>query len=396
MNLFEVSEHLRDYSQSQLMSEMQNPTGSAPQYLIMSELQRRNRIKQQAAQGPTPTSTVADDVVNAAGVPAAGIAGMANAMAPGTDVAMNSGQGSVAQAPPVRRMQAGGLAEIDPDVMAYGVRSDRRDRRDGGNRRESEERVGGGPYGAGTMNEFGGLTVEQSGGYDADGNWVGQPDMPRRTIIDSLGLRDAVDAIPGRRTEPEILPMTTGTPLDEVIMPPASQTTSPEDGSTGSGGAADPMTAASDRVERQNRWLALARFGLGLASSNAPTFGQAAGEAGLAALDYMAGMDQQDRENAMAERELAIRQQMADANMLNATRPRGGGSGDAAMVDPADLLKYREQLTANLLEAATPAQEMAVQEELSRVDAMLGQLLGVAGPATQRLEDQVDIDFTQR
>jgi len=113
MNLFKLSEQLKDFSKDQLVQEMKMPSGSVPQYLILSELQRRTRMEQAAdgMTGPEPT-TVAEDAVAAAGLPQAGLAGMARAMAPQTDMTENSGIAAMApQGAPVERMQEGGEVE---------------------------------------------------------------------------------------------------------------------------------------------------------------------------------------------------------------------------------------------------------------------------------------------
>jgi len=114
MNLFELQERLKDFSQDQLVNEMQAPTGTAPQYLVLSELQRRQRMMmEEQAQMPQDQTTVAQDAVAAAGVPQDGLSGMAQAMAPRTDMDMNTGVA------PVERMQQGGLAGISRDLGAY-------------------------------------------------------------------------------------------------------------------------------------------------------------------------------------------------------------------------------------------------------------------------------------
>jgi hypothetical protein len=91
MNLFELQERLKDFSQEQLVREMQAPTGSAPQFLVLSELQRRQRMMaEEQAQMQTPQTTVAEDAIAAAGVPQGGLADMARSMAPQTDMDMNT------------------------------------------------------------------------------------------------------------------------------------------------------------------------------------------------------------------------------------------------------------------------------------------------------------------
>ena len=83
MNLLEVQDDLKNFSQDQLVKEMQQPSGAAPQFLVLSELNRRKRVKgdfeaRQAKQQPT----VAEEAVAAAGVPQQGMMGMSEAMAP--------------------------------------------------------------------------------------------------------------------------------------------------------------------------------------------------------------------------------------------------------------------------------------------------------------------------
>jgi hypothetical protein len=122
MNLFELQERLKDFSQDQLVREMQAPTGTAPQYLVLSELQRRQRMmREQQAQMPQDQTTVAQDAVAAAGVPQGGLADMAQAMAPRTDMDMNTGVAPVERMRDggVVRMQPGGLAGISRDLDVY-------------------------------------------------------------------------------------------------------------------------------------------------------------------------------------------------------------------------------------------------------------------------------------
>lgn len=91
MNLFQLQERLKDFSQDQLVNEMRNPSGSAPQYLVLSELQRRRRLMQEEqAQMPQQQATVAEEAVAAAGMPQGGLAQMAQALAPQTDTVMNT------------------------------------------------------------------------------------------------------------------------------------------------------------------------------------------------------------------------------------------------------------------------------------------------------------------
>lgn len=116
MNILDVQDSLKDLPDNALMREMQMPSGTAPQFLVLSELKRRKRMredfKRQEAQG---MKTVAEEAVTAAGMPQQGIMQMSRAMAPNTNVAQNTGMDTAmpvqpTQAPqPVQRMQEGGL-----------------------------------------------------------------------------------------------------------------------------------------------------------------------------------------------------------------------------------------------------------------------------------------------
>ena len=70
MNIIQIQDRLKDFSEQQLINEMQRPTGSAPQYLVLSELERRKKVKQsyEAKQGSEPT--VAEEAVMSRMMPA--------------------------------------------------------------------------------------------------------------------------------------------------------------------------------------------------------------------------------------------------------------------------------------------------------------------------------------
>ena len=91
MNIIDIQDQLKNFSEQQLISEMQTPTGSAPQFLVLSEIKRRKRVrddfmKREAANQPT----VAQEAIAAAGVPQSGIMGMSEAMAPKSTMVQNS------------------------------------------------------------------------------------------------------------------------------------------------------------------------------------------------------------------------------------------------------------------------------------------------------------------
>jgi len=102
MNLLQVQDDLKNFSQDQLVKEMQQPSGSTPQFLVLSELNRRKRVKgdfeaRQAKQQPT----VAEEAVASAGVPQQGMMGMSEAMAP-------------------QSVESGGIGSMMPKTMKNG------------------------------------------------------------------------------------------------------------------------------------------------------------------------------------------------------------------------------------------------------------------------------------
>jgi len=103
MNVIEIQDKLKNFSQDQLINEMQMPSGSVPQYLVLSEINRRKRMQdsyQQEQNAQKADQTVAQEKLAAAGVPEEGIASLAAAMSPKTDMAQNTG------ATPQQRMPA--------------------------------------------------------------------------------------------------------------------------------------------------------------------------------------------------------------------------------------------------------------------------------------------------
>lgn len=114
MNVLEVQDNLKNFSQDQLVSEMQSPSGQAPQFLVLSELSRRKKMtddlnKRMAENQPT----VAEEAINAAGVPQQGIMQMAQAMNPKSSIAQNSG---------ISAMQGGGVIKAQ-NSLPLGIRN---------------------------------------------------------------------------------------------------------------------------------------------------------------------------------------------------------------------------------------------------------------------------------
>ena len=106
MNIIELQERLKDLPEQSLMQEMQMPSGTAPQFLVLSELKRRKRMRddyqRQQAQG---MQTVAEEAITGAGAPAEGIMQMSQAMAPQSAIAQNTGVNDMMQQESVRAPQ---------------------------------------------------------------------------------------------------------------------------------------------------------------------------------------------------------------------------------------------------------------------------------------------------
>lgn len=106
MNIIDLQERLKDLPEQALMQEMQMPTGTAPQFLVLGELKRRKRMRDdyQRMQA-SDMKTVAEDVITAAGMPQQGIMGLAQGMAPRSAIAQDTGVNDMMQRDAVRAPQ---------------------------------------------------------------------------------------------------------------------------------------------------------------------------------------------------------------------------------------------------------------------------------------------------
>jgi hypothetical protein len=144
MNLVDLQDKLKNLSEEQLVSEMQMPSGQLPQFLVLSEITRRQKMREsfEGQQGQEQT-TVAQDVIAAAGMPVDFAGQMAGSMAPQTDMDGNTGampqqemapmpQQEMAPMPqqmPVQGMADGGIVALRGGSVDQGaVRGDSRSR----------------------------------------------------------------------------------------------------------------------------------------------------------------------------------------------------------------------------------------------------------------------------
>lgn len=117
MNIIELQDNLKDFSDNVLMKEMQSPSGNMPQFLVLSELTRRRRMRddykrQEAANMPT----VAEEVMTASGAPQEGLTAIARNMAPNSSIAQNTSADMAVQREPTRAPQMmadGGILEMN-------------------------------------------------------------------------------------------------------------------------------------------------------------------------------------------------------------------------------------------------------------------------------------------
>lgn len=127
MNIIEQTEALKDLPDQRLMQEMQAPTGFAPQFLVLSELKRRKRMRDEyQRQQAANMKTVAEEAVTAAGVPQEGIMQMSQAMNPNSSIAQNTGADQRPQMQPTQAPQMmadGGVVRMFDGGMSGGTMS---------------------------------------------------------------------------------------------------------------------------------------------------------------------------------------------------------------------------------------------------------------------------------
>ena len=116
-NLLEIQNALRSAPDQQLMGLMQGANSSVPQWAVASEMNSRKEMRDEQTrqeglgqptvlQQLTGTAPAPTPQTNVAGMPQGVASGMAQSMAPKTDVAQNTGIASVA---PVTTMASGGI-----------------------------------------------------------------------------------------------------------------------------------------------------------------------------------------------------------------------------------------------------------------------------------------------
>lgn len=127
MNMIDVQDKLKSLSEQQLIREMQSPSGDAPQFLVLSEITRRKRMRDSYQnQQAQPTTSIAEEAIASAGVPGGGIASMARSMAPNSSIAQNTAampSQPMPQEQPVQGMYGGGYVQKMAGGMSVGGQS---------------------------------------------------------------------------------------------------------------------------------------------------------------------------------------------------------------------------------------------------------------------------------
>jgi hypothetical protein len=109
----QVQDDLKNFSQEQLIKEIQRPSGMAPQFLVLSEINRRQRVKQDVnARMAQQQPTVAEEAIASAGVPQGGLAEMSQALAPKSASALSTGVGTSMP----MAMQSGGFLKTPDEI----------------------------------------------------------------------------------------------------------------------------------------------------------------------------------------------------------------------------------------------------------------------------------------
>jgi len=373
MNIVQLQEALKGMSEQQLAQEIKQPSGMAPTFLVASELDRRNKIKQRYAER-APQSTVVDDLTMGMGLgsmmaqqpkPVQGMFGggflarMLPFMGRGRQAVVPSSLPSpvIGSGATVGRTgiapQSGGtnlpMTPIDPSKLPVPYVEPTRMQKGlnflKGNK--GKFLLGGAP---------GVALMGMSGDGLGDGTMAGR-----------FGLTpEEYELLVAEAEKRDI------TPYDERFAGLAqSVVNSRGDVAAGQRAAAtDKLTGKTEQDKAQRtimdmirerdqrrKAIAGAQFGLGMMASGKPLL-QAAGEAGLPALDTLGKVGTEEFQLALAK-----------------TKSRG---------NLPDMIKYRAELGKLMADPLLSLdQKEQVRIALSQLDARIQLMMGMAGAAPQ-------------
>lgn len=428
-NLIEMSEQMKAVPDQWLESQIQNPSGMVPPYLVLSELNRRKSLRSKMAQAPT--STVAQDVVGAqqpappgmatpdtlsnqqpqpqlpqsapAGVPnpmAGGLAASAppKPMAPPAPQRMAGGGlvgGGFVEGEPRFEEEmpwwqrglgmygmSGGMMGIGPALLAglFGKR---------GKKAEAEPvRAAGGAY-------FGSMKLPYNYGTSILSSKDKDDDL--EIITDELGNRvmtkggkrlatfkpqakfempDYVDTIPQSVKRPDL-----GAMLAEV-----QKVTARPEGPTALDRRIESLEAERDKVRKPFWGDALTELGLGIMSSRSPYAMQAVGEAGLGAMhSWRAQQARADQQRmAIEDRLLGVESQResqresnrrADLQLADTMASREHGANVTEQQLAGQRAASRQSYELKKAELAHQAAQSAISQDNTLNSLMLTQAL---------------------
>jgi hypothetical protein len=438
MNVIEIQDKLKNFSQDQLIGEMQNPTGNAPQFLVLSEITRRQKMvnDDKIRQAKQNEMTVAQEAVAAAGVPQDGIAGMARAMAPKTDIAQNTGVMSQApqappQAPPapdqggimgmanggyVKKMGLGGLVEPRPSIGSgrnafqaiqqwdrlYG-QTHNPDGTPKGTSPNMAPMVGPRPTGRGASSAAQAWDQEFGETHNPDGTPKGV-ENPMKPPKDYQPMGVPPREVPTMDQDPsqvidEMIKCNKGYILNKVnpkdsktwvcipdpnYKPEGDDPVAPTvtSGGVSSSGYQQELADILKRREKaasQDKWLALARTGLELMASKNPSFLGAVGEAGLPGVaDYKSARDSYDNDkiSILGKIDAAKRADAASATKLSNAKAQGtlDQTIDNLRQYIKNLKESEKDETGLEIPPSAKKQELIDQLEQQLLDAMAAQV----------------------
>jgi len=357
MNIVKLQDQLKNFSQEQLIGAMQAPDGSTPQYLVLGEIMRRKQMETAAAGQPAPESTVAEDAVAAAGVPQGGIADMARALAPNTDMAQNTGVQAMARGGPVKKMAEG-------DIVVRG----------------------GMQYDEGTIFDpitgvpiTGGGVVGEPPPGPSTGNFFQdliQSEETKKAVQDIRDRQNAAAAEEG--TVPAETPEQMLTRRQAAQDVPEAPPAAPQGGGgiSGAGGMSPfeqqlmDALASREKAAKQDKWLALAQVGLNLMSSKEPTLLGALGEAGLKGVEAArTARDQYDKDK------LDLQGALEQSRMARAAASARAAAGARRKALPEGALDvYDAEIEALSAAMNDPMLERGAALDISnRLDAIIAE-----------------------
>lgn len=289
MNILDIQDKLKGLSQDQLAQEMQMPSGQVPQFLVLGEMNRRQSMRQSMQQQGAGAQTVAQELLNGAGVPSEGMSEMGRSMAPKSSIAQNTGIGALPQQ--ALPSQQAGIESLAATGMYAGGRV---------------TKMAGGSNGAIDRNSYTLPQIIEGGLSDLSDWWNSGPTYaprlnPRDPLIEidpetgePIQKQSPVDPREANAITAPVAPVTAPT-TDPFAPPPPPPSGS--GGSGGSGGSSGKMStyeqmladamANAEKKAKQDKWLALAQAGMALMSSTSGSFAGALGEAGKVGIEAL-------------------------------------------------------------------------------------------------------------